>query len=200
MHRFENADALAKAFVRAYFTTDVYQVRDLGKFYAPDATIGRGGATLPFDQALKVIPHTLPAESTLTVVRYSHVQAEGGVILSVVGLVEKPAATSPFTQTFVIVEADNRLWIKGDFLMVADDRLFERIDPAAFFTMENPRAAPPRREDRRKEDRARPPPADERGAPPPGETRPRFGRGRDSRPARGRGRGGDSRFFWTSDS
>jgi hypothetical protein len=150
MGRFPTLDALAKSFIRAYYTTNVYQVRNLPKFYADDAVLIRGGHTFSFtaDRGLKDIPLSLANESTLTIVRYTPVSAASTVLITAEGKVETPLSNSSFSQTFILAEVRDRLWIKGDFLTQVDEHFFDALDSDQYYEAEVPaRESPiPRRQ------------------------------------------------------
>jgi hypothetical protein len=147
------------SFVRAYFATNVYQLRNLPKFYANGATVTRGGDPIIYseDRGPEEVSLPLPSHSTLTVVRYTPIRCQDVVIVNVLGVVETGASKSSFTQTFLLVEVDDRLWVKGDFFTITDDRLFESLDSDTFYPVEAEQV-PPVRPTRQPAREAKPPP------------------------------------------
>jgi hypothetical protein len=153
---------LAQSFVKSYYTKAVHQVEELFRFYAPDATVIRGGiAHSPkFDiKATRIVSLNLPPAAFLTVASYTAVLRADGVFLTVAGAIQADDDPANFAQTFLLQLIDTKYWVTLDALVVFD-AAFGR-DDASFRVADG--SAPP------KKPKERPPP------PPPGE-RPGSGR------------------------
>jgi hypothetical protein len=127
MRHFGSPDALAKAFIKAYFTTSVYSPPDLFKFYAPDARVGRDGKALVGDRAqARFLGLGTQNGSTLTIVGYHVAPLPLGPVVSVNGFIEVADMRSGFAQTFVLNERDDRMYIVSDVSTVIDQKALGR--------------------------------------------------------------------------
>jgi hypothetical protein len=101
---------------------------------------------------------SLPDGSTLTVVRYAALPISESVLITVAGVIEIEATKTGFSQNFVLIERDDRLWIQADFLQVANDEFFAEASGDTFVQIEKPELPPgsdpspiPIRRDRRRQ-------------------------------------------------
>jgi hypothetical protein len=138
MNRFDSLDSLAKSFIRAYYTMNVYHLVSLPNFYAAGSIISRNGHTFSYfpNRGPSAVSLILANESTLTIIRYTSLQVGKTAIISVEGMIETQVSSSGFSQTFILIEMKNKIWIKGDFLTQVEEHFFEILKSGEFYELE----------------------------------------------------------------
>jgi hypothetical protein len=137
MRAFPTPDALAQSFVKSYYTTAIYNLSNLFKYYARDAAIGRGGKISrdPISvKSTRLLSLNTPPDSEVIIVRITAVSLDEQVQVGVSGFAIKADGRHGFMQNFVLREIHGKLWIALDVLSFFDDAFWDQSSPDDFFT------------------------------------------------------------------
>ena len=124
MKHFKDCDALAQMFAKAYYSTMVYDMKNLGKFYRDDAVLFRNGKavrkrTKPMDFVVRMRPGTLCIEQVA-----ASKTGNGCICITVRGSVDERKTEKKLylSQTFILSETDDKIFIDVDtsYLMGGD--------------------------------------------------------------------------------
>jgi hypothetical protein len=184
MEHFPSTDLLAQNFIKAYFTTLVYRINNLEKFYHQDSTRARNGAVInrrPDGSYARDSHLQIPVGATLTIINHAITQiAPNTVLLVVTGALEpqNPPTRSAFVINFVLLSEREKIWITSEVTQTIDDQFYTVLGSDQFYDVPNdfsvgnearrgPRAARPNAQ---AAEPPKPAPAPER--PPPPEPKP----------------------------
>jgi hypothetical protein len=209
MDGFPSLDLLANNFIKAYFTTLVYRINNLDKFYHPTSVRSRNG-TLVNRRADRTYARDsqlyIPVGATLTIINHT-VSSIGpnSALLVVTGTLEtpNPPVRSSFVETFVLLSEGGKIWISNEVLQTIDDQFFAGLGSDQFYDVVNefavgkdaqksPRAPRPKSQDPQPPKPAKPPPPQPE-KPPPAEAKPADEVKPANRQNSDRGRGGKPR-------
>jgi hypothetical protein len=198
MQHFGSEEDVARSFVKAYFSTLIQGGQKVERFYLPDALIARNGRppvkSAGSDFRDLVLP--VPSDSILKISQYNVVRVNPtDILLVVAGVVRTGGNSKGFSETFVLRDLDDRIWIVSDIANYIDADFLEAIDAPPPESSPVPASPSPSAE---VPSETRPPSEDHQDS--------ARGRGRGRGKGKGRGRGNwnqggqrrqDSRFDWS---
>jgi hypothetical protein len=138
---------IAAEFVRAYYTSVVYNPDDLPQFYDQDAAavwrdeLGDAPAA-PFGQAREVLVPDIPRGAKVAVLRFTALPIPSGFSIVVVGEIGDGGASRPFHQCFTLAAVQDRFFVVGDHLTFRGEVDGEFVPPDGLFEVDGRRAPP----------------------------------------------------------
>jgi hypothetical protein len=155
-------------FIRAYYTSLVYNPDDLPHFYDQGtAAIWRDqlgdSPARPFGETRQVLVPEIPKGAKVAVLRFTALPIPSGFSIIVVGEIGHGRASRPFHQCFTLAAVQDRFFVVGDYLTLFGQIDAEFVPPDSLFEVDGRRAHP--------EGQGAPPPAAPPPAPPAAEAK-----------------------------
>jgi hypothetical protein len=134
---------MAQCFIKGYYTTSVYSLSNISKFYSPNPVIIRNEREVKLNRA-NAMSLGIPAGGSLCIVSYTVSEVLDSYLVNVNGFIAHGETKNAFGQNFILKETDDRLGIVSDVATVYDAHVLDRT-AETFYDVPNqpiPRSQP----------------------------------------------------------